>query len=118
MSTRPVHVYELVIIYPPGSRQPGWRPASWDDPATLAGLSRKQRQELRNRAFRWPHERRFLSSSGAYGRADLLRSYGADVEVYPSEPVTWDQREDRSAAFITLTGQARRDFENGLRNDF
>jgi hypothetical protein len=31
----------------------------------------------------------FLSSSGAYGRAWLLRAYGAFAEVYASDPVTW-----------------------------
>jgi hypothetical protein len=87
--TRPSRVYRLDIIYPEGSRQPGWRPASYDDPRYLATLTRRQRREHLARPFRWPRERQFLSSSGAYGRAGLLRWWGADVEVYASDPVTW-----------------------------
>jgi hypothetical protein len=90
-------VYWLDIIYPEGSHSPGWRPLLWSDPDYLQKLSRKDRRDLARREFRWPRERRFLSSSGAYGRAWLLRAYGADVEVLASNPVTWPDFGDVSA---------------------
>lgn len=90
---RPVRVYRLVITYPEGSQVLGWRPACWSDPEFLRTLSRKARRELRGTVFCWPTERQFLSSSGAQGRASLLRWYGAGVEVYASDPVTWPDQD-------------------------
>jgi hypothetical protein len=98
MSGRPVTVYRLTIMYPEGSQEPGWRPARWRaQEATLpvrgSLLSRRKdrgfRKWVRDREFRWPAERRFLSSSSAYERARLLRSYGAEVAVERSLPVEW-----------------------------
>jgi len=85
-------VWRLDIIYPEGSREPGWHPACWDDPGYLASLPRRLRKTLRRwkrAGFRWPREREFLSSSAAYDRAALLRAWGADVLVQRSDPVTW-----------------------------
>lgn len=85
---RIVYVYRLVIAYPPGSLKPGWKPACWED--LLAGIAdKRQRAAVRRRGFRWPRERLFLSSSGAYGRANLLMWFGAQVDVQQSEEVTW-----------------------------
>jgi hypothetical protein len=84
-----VHVYRLEVTYPPGSRQPDWRPACWSDPEFLRRLSRRARRHHRRAGFRWPAERMFLSASGARQRAGLLRWYGADVEVFRSLPVEW-----------------------------
>jgi hypothetical protein len=89
-----VRVYSLEIDYPEGSDAPGWRPALWDDPKYLAGLPREERRALRKREFRWPRERHFLSSSGAYGRALLLSAYGCLVTVRRSDAVTWPERPD------------------------
>jgi hypothetical protein len=96
MSGRAVRVYRLDIIYPEGSRESGWRPAVWSDPEFLAKLTKVQRRELAKTEFRWPRERMFLSSSGAYGRAGLLEFYGADVEVFASVPVTWPDLEPQT----------------------
>jgi hypothetical protein len=88
-----VRAYRLVIDYPPGSLEPGWSPACWD--ALLRDVKdRGTRRKLRARGFRWPRERMFLSASGAYSRAALLRWYGAVVGVEPSEPVTWWEDND------------------------
>jgi hypothetical protein len=84
---KPVHVYLLEITYPEGSSAPGWRPAVWDNPEFLRSLSVRQRRGMKRRAFRWPRERMFLSSSGAYSRASLLRWFGAEVVVHRSHPV-------------------------------
>jgi hypothetical protein len=95
-----VRVYKLDIVYPEGSREPGWHPALWRDPAYLRTLTREQRREIRallRKPFKWPRERRFLSPAGAYGRAWLLRFYGAEVEVYASDPVTWPNVDDEAA---------------------
>jgi hypothetical protein len=80
-------VYRLEIVYPEGSRVPGWEPYAW------RVMSRRQRRKLPP-VFKWPRERQFLSSSGAYGRAALLRAFGAEVEVYASAPVTWPNLDD------------------------
>jgi hypothetical protein len=88
----PVRVYKLEIIYPEGSGEPGWYPARWTDPEFLKTLTGDQRREIRallRKPFQWPHERLFLSASGAHGRAWLLRFYGAEAEVRSSDPVTW-----------------------------
>lgn len=95
--TRAARVYQLDITYPEGSHEPGWRPDLWSDPAYLRSLDKEQRRRLRRAEFRWPRERMFLSSSGAYGRAWLLRAYGADVEVLASDPVTWPNYDDPAA---------------------
>jgi hypothetical protein len=87
MSGRNVRVHRLEIIYPEGSREPGWRPDSWD--SYLRSLPVLKRRRLRKAGFSWPRERMFLSSSSAYQRAALLRAFGADVEVLRSDPVTW-----------------------------
>jgi hypothetical protein len=85
---RETRVYRLFIAYPEGSLEPGWIPEHWEE--TLAGIAdRKRRRAIRQRGFRWPRERMFLSSSSAYDRAGLLRWFGAEVEVMASEPVTW-----------------------------
>lgn len=94
--TRPAKVYRLEIVYPEGCRLPGWHPAIWTDPGWLRGLDREQRRQIRallRKPFKWPRERLFLSSSGAYGRAALLQAYGAEVEVRASLPVAWPNPE-------------------------
>jgi hypothetical protein len=90
-------LYRLEIIYPEGSHAKGWRPACWSDPAYLQSLSRQERRELRNREFKWPRNHDYQSSSGAYARANLLRWYGAEAEVLPSNPVTWPNYDDWSS---------------------
>jgi hypothetical protein len=92
--SRNVRVYRLEIVYPEGSHEKGWRPALWSNPEYLKTLDRQTRRDLAKREFRWPRERMFLSSSGAYGRACLLMAYGAEAEVYGSLPVTWPNLDD------------------------
>jgi hypothetical protein len=101
-------IYKIRIIYPEGCREPGWHPAVWTDPEYLATCTREQRREIRGllkKPFKWPRERLFLSSSGAYHRCWLLRFYGAQAEALGSDPVTWPNpngavmtREDEFAA--------------------
>ena len=90
MSEHRTYVYRLIIAYPEGSREPGWRPALWSDPAYLARLSGRARRQLRRARFRWPRERLFLSASSAWSRAWTLADYGAKVSIRRSEPVAWD----------------------------
>ncbi len=84
MSNRPLRVYRLDVTYPPGSRRPGWQPAGWESRWAPGPIPDGEADY-----FRWPAERRFLSRSGAMKRAALLRSYGAEVTVVASDPVTW-----------------------------
>jgi hypothetical protein len=95
--TTATRIYKIQIIYPEGCREPGWHPARWTDPEYLGTLTREKRREVRKllrQPFKWPRERLFLSSSGAYYRAWLLRFYGAEAEVIPSNPVTWPNLDD------------------------
>lgn len=80
-----VRIWRLMISYPEGSTEPGWRPSGWAEQSLPARL----RHGLRRTRFRWPRERMFLSASGASRRAGLLRRYGATVDIQPSDPVTW-----------------------------
>jgi hypothetical protein len=90
---RAAYVYRLIIFYPPGSQEPGWKPAVWSQ--LLDGIADKaKRREVRRRGFRWPRERKFLSRDAAYRRALMLRWLGAAVEVQRSEPVTWWEDND------------------------
>jgi hypothetical protein len=91
----PVRVYRIDIIYPEGSGEPGWYPPRWTDREFLKTLTGDQRREIKallRKPFQWPHERLFLSSSGAHNRMWLLRFYGAEAEVLSSDPVTWPER--------------------------
>lgn len=87
-------VYQLDVVYPEGSHEKDWRPELWSNPKFLATLTRKERRELAKREFRWPRVHLYLSSSGAYQRAWLLRSFGAEVEVLASRPVEWPNYDD------------------------
>jgi hypothetical protein len=82
---RAIYVFCLEIEYPEGSDKPGWWPASWYT------LSDETRRKAIEQGFRWPPERMYLSRSGAYGRAWLLRWCGAKVTVRRSAPVTWPE---------------------------
>jgi hypothetical protein len=96
VTARPACVYRLLITYPEGSLESGWEPACWKNETRpdardllTSRRARKYRKWQRDRTFRWPRNHNFLSSSGAYDRAALLRSYGAVVEVQRSFPVEW-----------------------------
>jgi hypothetical protein len=84
---RPTHVYKLVIEYPPGSLEPGWEPPGWDPLETDTDWVVDEYDEMRWAG--WPQNRLYLSRTGAKRRADLLRKYGAAVEVVQSLPVEW-----------------------------
>jgi hypothetical protein len=85
-------VYRLVVTYPDGSHDadgvpvPGWQPVDgW--------MPRPHPQEGFGEGpepFSWPKVHLYLSQRGAALRADLLRSYGAAVEIQVSKPVEWD----------------------------
>jgi hypothetical protein len=98
---RPVFVYRVVVLsYPEGSLEPGWRPACWRNPDPALMPSRLKRAllhlELARKAFRWPVPNQCLSASTAQRRAGLLSWYGAEVRVDRSNPVTWPQDGDQS----------------------
>ena len=96
---RRAHVYYLEILYPSGSLAPGWRPRTWLSAENAKFLSRRHRRELRQRQFRWPRERMFLSSSGAYRRAAHLTWLGATVRVHRSHMVLWPAVPDDGTQF-------------------
>jgi hypothetical protein len=98
MSTRTVHVWHLIVMYPEGSDVPGWQPACWAAEAApdardllTSRRARRYRRWQQSRVFAWPRERMFLSSSSAYERAALLRRYGAEVAIERSLAVEWPE---------------------------
>jgi hypothetical protein len=107
--SRSTYVYKVVVdSYPPGSDQPGWKPACWSDPQQLAVMPGRPgirqlktlalRIQLARREFRWPRPKLFLSPGGACHRAFLLHWYGAEVRVVRSDPVTWPDPEQETTA--------------------
>jgi hypothetical protein len=89
-----VRVHRLLVTYPDGSHDehgvpvPGWEPANGWVPD---GPSDDLRYiEEGPRPFQWPRRHLYLSKDGAVARANLLRSFGATVEVQSSKPVEWD----------------------------
>lgn len=74
----PTFVYRLIVKTPSGSDSPGWQPDNWepyDDEAY----------------FSWPTRRNYLSQAPAHRKAELLRSWGATVEVVRSRPVEFPE---------------------------
>jgi hypothetical protein len=79
----------LDVVYPEGSDAPGWEPPGWTpDRLELADGS------VEVLPFRWPVGRRYLDQTAAKERAELLRTYGAKVEVVRSNRVSWPDDED------------------------
>jgi hypothetical protein len=103
-----VYVYRLDITYPPGSEEPGWQPEGWE-PQEYQITSGPDAGAWDSESFRWPRERMYFSKSGAEGRADLFRKYGAKVTVRRSHSVTWPGLEEEldalKAAFAKLQKQ-------------
>jgi hypothetical protein len=101
---RPAYLYRLVVEYPPeafngGSPafyddgtpklDPNWEPEGWDGDTGYYGPDFD--------GFRWPDaRRRFLSHTSAVNRANLLRKYGATVDIERSDRVTWPTQEQAS----------------------
>lgn len=73
----PTFVYRLDVEIPEGSDRYGWRPENWE-PEVYDGEEWE---------FTWPRRRNYLSQTSADRRAQLLRSWGAKVEVLRSQPV-------------------------------
>lgn len=78
-------VWRLDVTYPEGSLEPGWTPANWPD----EHITGRARRKAIRAGFRWPHNRPYITPSGAYHRKDLLERWGAKVAVVRSNPVTW-----------------------------
>lgn len=76
-----VRVYRLDVEYPAGSREPGWEPPGWTPD--------REDGDGGWLDFSWPSVRLYLSRSSAKDRKALLESYGATVEIVPSQRVVW-----------------------------
>lgn len=84
MSERPVRVWRLRVLYPLGAFDHGFEPEGWEaSPCHCRG------DDCWGHEFRWPRARNYLSERSAHQRADLLRSFGAEVFVEASDPVEW-----------------------------
>lgn len=83
------YVFRLLIEYPEGSMEPGWRPALWSNPEFLARLNRKAKRELARTEFHWPRERKFLTANSAWNRAWELQVLGCRVHILRSAPAVW-----------------------------
>lgn len=80
-----------VTSFPPRSHwtqedwDPHWQPEGWE-----ADLMQMPDGSVEETTFGWPTNRRhYLTAGAARRRADLLRLYGATVEVERSLPVEW-----------------------------
>jgi hypothetical protein len=80
---RTAHVYRLQVTFPPGALRYGWEPPGWEPDRD------DQLDPACDVYFRWPAIRDYLTKTNADRRAALLRSYGAEVTVLRSQPVTW-----------------------------
>lgn len=85
MSERPIRVWRLRVLYPLGAFEPGWQPEGWEGESCFCTYS----DDCRCDEFNWPRVRNYLTEKSAVARANLLRSYGAEVFVEPSDPVEW-----------------------------
>lgn len=80
---RPTFVYRLDVTLPEGAHAWDFAPENWQAPEWSGNPDEDS-------SFRWPrYDRVYLSASGARTRADLLRSYGAKVEIVRSQEVKW-----------------------------
>lgn len=82
--------YRLKVTYPPEALTPEgwldwrWQPPDWE-PAPY-----DYHDPYGDVSFHWPRaNRRFFSKKCANDRADLLRKFGATVEVEESAPIEW-----------------------------
>jgi hypothetical protein len=87
-----VRVHRLVVTYPAGSHdEQGVPVVGWRPPGSTPDLRREEDTgALDEVPFSWPRAHLYLSHQGAVNRANLLRSFGATVEVQSSKPVEWD----------------------------
>jgi len=84
-----MRVYRLNVAYPEGSHDEhglpvlDWQPFGW--------VPDQYAHDDGPRPFSWPRVHAYLSLSGVVKRANLLRSFGATVEVESSKPVEWEE---------------------------
>lgn len=81
-----LRLYRVEIVsYPEGSDEEGWQPEGWEPPFSSPRF---------DGGFFWPSTSKvYKSRSGATGRANLLRDYGAEAIVVRSNPITWEATE-------------------------
>lgn len=85
-----VRVYRLEVTIPEGSEKRGWQPEGWEE--EFGGIVATDSDGAPEyRTFSWPQRRLYLSPSSARKRAELLRRWGATVEISRSEPVRFLQ---------------------------
>lgn len=84
-----IYVYRLVVTLPEGSTERGWEPDNWVAFCDDRGWS-PVNDERDETSFAWALSRKhYLSGGAANRRANLLRGFGATVEVERSESVVW-----------------------------
>lgn len=76
MTVRNQYAYRLTVVLPDEPTLDEWEPV-WND---MDGTE----------SFHWPRwQRYYFSQGGAKKRADLLRKYGATVDIQRSLPIVW-----------------------------
>ena len=93
MSARPIHVYRLEVVYPEGSQEPGWEPENYAEiwERLNPDYTSDPNYDGPIWPFAWPRAKTYLGAAGANKRADMIRAYGAKVEVRRSLPVEWPE---------------------------
>lgn len=81
---RTLRIYELDIAYPEGADPV--RDGEWEESGTPAFDGSPGEYWVP----RWPQQRRFLSRSGAVGRAERLTERGCAVDIRRSEPIVFE----------------------------
>jgi hypothetical protein len=87
-----VYVYRLVVTLLEGSTERGWEPDKWAALCDASGWP-PINDDLDETSFRWLGRKHYLSGAAANRRADLLRAFGAAVDVERSELVVWPSGE-------------------------
>jgi hypothetical protein len=101
MATRTLRIYRLDVGSPVGALDDrGWfnrdfKPLGWE-PESCHSVLPDCDCDACTDSFTWPKVRNFLSRSSAERRAALLRSYGAQATVVPSQPVQWSTTTPRT----------------------
>jgi hypothetical protein len=110
------YAYRLHVTLPEGSDEYGWEPEGWADLCAARGWYEPDHSVEGPPPFAWPRRKLYFSKSGADTRAELLRTYGATVEVKRSLPIMWpeDAVASDDGTSITIPGQGKIVVEDGV----
>jgi hypothetical protein len=112
VAERRLYAYRIVLTLPKGADAPGWEPEDWIEICEEKGWwsSMDTYGNDEPPPFRWPRRTMYFDGPSAEKRAELLRRYGATVEVERSEPLRWSQGDPLEGANCSTCGGTADDF--------